>query len=229
MAYLKFGGVLEEIIKQYPNIDVVEYLQQKLDIPQYKAEELAARIEKEYFQKANEKTEQNSSKTILEKSNKPEIFPKASVYAVDCLSRTEFERFTKWLFEELGYEIGSEVCSTESGVDLVATKDGEKIMIQARRYPKTRKVSNLIVLLSQETKRTYECKRSIVVATASFTNEAMADAKKFSVELWDRDTLDGKIGEARKKDVVEAILFSRIQRISLSESSKFRRRQGFPY
>jgi HJR/Mrr/RecB family endonuclease len=203
MSYLKFGGVLEEIIKQYPNIDVVGYLEQKLGIPQYKAEELAGRIAKEYFQKSNEKTKQNSAKTILEKSNKPEISPRASVYSVEILSETEFERFIKWLFEELGYKIGQENYSTELGVDLVAMKDGEKIIIQARRYPKSCKVSNMIVLLSQEAKRTYECKRSIVVATTFFTEEAKADAQKFGVELWDSDTLDGKISEVRKKAEVE--------------------------
>jgi hypothetical protein len=51
MDNLKFNGVLEEIKNRYPNIDLKQFLQQKLQLPYYKAEELAARIEKKYFQK----------------------------------------------------------------------------------------------------------------------------------------------------------------------------------
>ena len=187
---MKFNGVLEEIKEQYPNIDIIQFLQQKLRLPDYKAEELAARIEKQYFQKTTNKTEQKSVRTILQKTNKSEFAPKTSAYSVDCLSDKEFEFFIKWLFEELGYEIHPEKHPTHLGVDLLATKDGETIAIQARRYPKTHKVTDSIILISQEAKRLCGCQKSIVLVTTYFTQKAIADAQSLNIELWDRDTLD---------------------------------------
>jgi hypothetical protein len=103
------------------------------------------------------------------------------------------------LLEELGYEVHSEKHSTYLGVDLVAAKDGELIAIQARRYPKTHNVSDSILLTSQDAKCTDGCQRSIVLVTSYFTQQALEEAKKLKVELWDRDILAFKIDEVRKK------------------------------
>lgn len=203
MGYFKFSGVLEEVKEQYPNIDIKHFLQQKLGLPDYKAEELAIRIEREYFRKPINKTERRSVRRVLEKADKSEVSLKTDAYSVDCLSEKEFEFFINWLFEELGYEFHHEKHPAYLGVDLVAERDGEVILIQARRYPKTYKVSNSIVLLSNEAKRTYGCQRSLVLSTAYFTQLAIADAQKLDVELWDRDTLAIKIDEVRKKAKVK--------------------------
>ena len=199
MNNLKFNGVLEEIREQYPNIGIIQFLSEKLQLPNFKAEELAARIEKEYFQKSPNKTAQKPIRTILQKANKPEFPPKTSAYSVDCLSDKEFEFFIRWLFEELGYDVHSENRPAYLGVDFVATKDCETIAIQAKRYPKTHQVSNYFVQLSQEARRSYGCQRSIVIVTTYFTQQAKADAQSLKVELWDRDTLAIKIDEVRKK------------------------------
>lgn len=105
MGYMKFNGILDEIIEQYPNIDIVEFLQEKLQLPTFKAEELAARIEKEYCLKTLGKIKTNNEIEELKKSNTPKIPSKTDVYSVDRLSEKEFEHFTKWLLEELGYEV----------------------------------------------------------------------------------------------------------------------------
>jgi hypothetical protein len=197
MHILKFSGVLEEIKEQYPNIDISQFLQEKLGLPDFKALELASRIEKTYFQKATNKTEQNV-RTILRKTDKTEIL-KTRGYPVDCLSEKEFEFFIKWLLEELGYEVNPEKHSTNLGFDLVDTKDGELTAIQARRYPKTYKVLDSIVLIAQEAKRIYGCQKSIVLITTYFTQQAMVEAQRLGVELWDKDTLANKIEDIRKK------------------------------
>ena len=112
MQYPKFNGILKEIIEQYPDVDITGFLQDRLQIPIDKAEELAARIEKECNLKAVGETKPNLERTSKEKTEEPQPPPKASVYSVESLSRKEFERFVKWLFEELGYEIQSrKVCS----------------------------------------------------------------------------------------------------------------------
>ncbi len=198
----KFSGILKEIIERYPKIDIAEFLQEELQLPLDKAEELAKRIEKKYCQKTAAK-EQNLVRTILEKTDKSESSPKASVYSVDNLSEKEFEHFTKWLLEELGYKIHPGKYAAAFGVDLVAKKDCEEIVVLARRYPKTCKVSNSMVLIAQEAKGSYGCGKSIVLATTYFTEQAIADAEKLNVELWDLDSLSKKIAEIRDKPDVE--------------------------
>ncbi len=198
MNYFKFTGILEKIIARYPNIDIVEFLQDNLHIPSFKAEELASRIEKKYCLNAINKTEQKSVKNILEKPTNSELRFQTNAYPINFLSQTEFEHFIRWLLEELSFKVESENYTVASGVDFVATKDNERIAIQARRYPKNLKVSDIIILISQDAKRIYECNRSIAIATTYFSEKAMADAKSSNVELWDIDTLSEKICQIRK-------------------------------
>ena len=179
------------------------FLHEKLQLPDYKADELATGLEKEYFQNMTQEIERKSvRKTILQKSNNPEFPTKASAYSVDSLSEKEFEFFVKWLFEELGYKIHPENHPTHLGVDLVGTRNGDTFAIQARRYPKTCMVSDSIVLISQEAKRIYGCQKSIVLVTAYFTQEAILVAQRSSVELWDKDVLANKIDDVRKKAIL---------------------------
>ncbi len=198
MSSQKFTGILKEVVEHYPNIDIVDFLQQELRLPLFKAEALAARIEKEVLQKTKKNIEPNV-KFLLEKTvdTKPSL--EAPVYSVDSLSEKEFEYFMKWLFEQLGYEIQLEKSTKDSGIDLVATKGNEEILIQARKYPKTLTLSDAIVLISQEAKLTRECSKSIVVSTTYFTPKAIANAQNLGIELWDRDTLTKKIIEAKQK------------------------------
>ena len=228
MRNLNFNGVLAEIKERYPNIDMVQFLQEKLQLPDFKAEELAARIEKQYFQKDAKEAERKSVRTILRKTDKAQCPPKTSAYSVDCLSGKEFELFIGWLFEELGYEVQSEKHPTYLGVDLVAEKDGEMIAIDARRYPKTYKVSEVIVPISQEAKRIYGCHRSIVLITGYFTQQAMVDAQRSSVELWDRDTLASKIdGVSKKANLKVQSRFPQYQGSLLQSLLKFEETANF--
>jgi HJR/Mrr/RecB family endonuclease len=195
---LKFNGLLVEIIERYPNIDLVEFLQQKLELPGYKAEELAARIEKRYLQKTVNGTEQNLIKKIFEKTSKSDLLAKKSAYSIDSLSKKEFEYFIKWLLEETGYEIQQEKYTSNLGFDLVVLKNEEEIVVLARRYPVSFKVSKWIITTSQEAMSSYGCKKSIIIASSYFTQQAIVDAGKANIELWDTDTLAKKINEVRK-------------------------------
>jgi HJR/Mrr/RecB family endonuclease len=205
MDYLKFSGVLQEIIENYPDIDITEFLQQKLHIPQYKAVVLANRVEKEYFQKAKDIPTQHFFKTIYKIIDEAELSKTTSIFSVDSLSHTEFEHFIKWLFEELGYEmhLKKPVNETDSGIDFVAIKEGCKIAVHARKCPKAHQVSQSIVFLSLEAKGIYQCKKSIIVSTY-FTCQAKKEAEKTGVELWDKDILEAKIKEIQEKINLEA-------------------------
>jgi HJR/Mrr/RecB family endonuclease len=203
MNNLKFNGLLKEVIELYPNINVIDFLQENLQIPLYKAEQLAARIEKQYCQKTNKKSRTTCNQMVdyLEKSA---LAPKAGVYSVESLSDKEFEYFIIWLFGELGYTVNSERLPAVSGFDFVVTENGEKIGVQARKFPKNCRITDLMIQMAQDSKRFHCCKRTIVLATTYFSEKAIADAKKFGIELWDKDTLDMKICKAiANVDIVE--------------------------
>lgn len=211
MRILKSNGVLEEIFRQYPNIDISEFLQERLQIPDFKAEELAARIEKEYSEDLR-KAEQNYVTTLFEKDDGSDFSVKPNFYSVGSLSAKEFENFTRWLIIELGYEIQPQSFVTDVGIDLVATRDGEKIAFIARKCPLTYRVSNSIILIAQQFKQAFECARSIVLVATHFTQQAIIDAQKANVELWDIDTFATKIAEVRKKaDIDMQSLFPKFQ------------------
>jgi hypothetical protein len=218
MRYLKLNGILGEIVDRYPNIDVVEFLQNNLQIPVNKAEDLAARIEKQFCQKRIGKPEQNQDKANPEKLNECKMSSRISAYSVDCLSEKEFERFIKWLLEELGYEMYPGKCSSDLGVNFKVVRGDEKSEILSIRPPKNNKTPNSIVLKTEEAARTNGCQRSKVITSSYFSQQAIIDAQKLNVELWDRDTIATKIDEARNNAELEQHSCFPPYRVSLLQS-----------
>ena len=203
MPYAKFNGILKEIIEQYPNIDVMSFLQDSLQVPLDKAEELAARIEREYCLKGTSKTDPNLQRVSSDTPKKPEVSQKISSYPWESLSGKEFERFIKWLLEELGYQVHPEKRAADSSVDFIVSRDAEKIEIQAIKCPKNSLVPNSRVLKVQQTKSIHGCQRAIILTTAYFSSEALSDAQKLNIELWDRDILDAMITQVRNNAELE--------------------------
>jgi hypothetical protein len=203
MPYVKFNGILKEIIEQYPNIDVMSFLQDSLQVPLDKADELATRIEKEYCLKDTSKTDPNLQRVSLDTPKKPDVSQKISSYPWENLSGKEFERFIKWLLEELGYQVYPEKYAADSSVGFIVSRDAEKIETQALKCPKNILVPNSRVLKVHETKSIHGCQRAIILTTAYFSPKAISEAQKLNVELWDRDILDAKITKARKNAELE--------------------------
>ena len=198
MTNLKFNGLLKEIIERYPSINIIDFLQENLQIPLFKAEQLAARIEKQYCQKTSKKS-RTSCNQMVDYLEKSELAPKAGVYSVESLSDKEFEYFIIWLFGELGYTVNSEKLAADSGFDFVVSNSGEKIGVQARKFPKNCRITDLMIQMARDSKHFHCCERTIVLAPTFFSEKAIADAKKFGIELWDIDTLDRKISKVRAK------------------------------
>jgi HJR/Mrr/RecB family endonuclease len=196
MNFFKFNGVLQEVIEQYPTIDLVEYLQDELQISRDKAEDLAARIQKKCL--STQKPTQQKPEQLLQKLGDAGFTPKRTTYSVDSLSEKEFENFMKWLIKELGYEVQPEINRTLFGVDFIASKTGEKFVIHVQRVPKPRFLSNLILALVEEVKHFHGCDKSIIIASTYFTEQLIDAAQDASVELWGCDVLDAKIAEAQK-------------------------------
>lgn len=133
-------------------------------------------------------------------------------YLVECLSRDEFSHFVRWILEELNFEVFPEKHMADFGVDFLAAKDREKFVFLARQYPKTFKVTDTITLVAQEAKKIYGCDKVVILTTTFFTSQAVTEAKKLDIELWDADILAEKIAEIRKKtDIKEQTQFPQYQ------------------
>jgi len=201
----KFSALLKEIVNTYPE-DLSRFLEQKLQIPENKAKELAQRIENNFNLKINHEIR----KKLLEFSSYPQVIEendqkKFNIYSLDNLSGKEFEQFLKWFLEELGYQVRLTKLTADSGVDLVILNNGEKIAVQAKRYKRSSKVPNSVILKTRGGQAIYGCDRSLVITTSFFTQQAIKEAKQLNIELWDRnflsariDQIDQEISESKK-------------------------------
>lgn len=114
----------------------------------------------------------------------------SGIYQVDRMSGEEFERYLKCHFEKLGYKVEMTPKSHDYGADLVMSKDGERIVIQAKRYKESvgiKAVQEIIGALQY-----YKADKGYVVTNSkSFTKSAIELANNTSIELWARkDIID---------------------------------------
>jgi len=183
-------GFIQEILAN-PNLDLVELIQDKLCLPLDKAEVLANRIEKHLQTVDN--LEQKRLPIVTQKPANPKQQTNKNSYALESLSNKEFETFTKWLLQELDYNLYPEKIPTLMGVDYVATNHGSKTAILARKYPANCVVSEAAVLIAQQAKHNYQCEHAILLVSAEFSEQAKLTAKTYDIELWDAQKLDEQI------------------------------------
>ncbi len=111
-----------------------------------------------------------------------------SIKDIDKLSGYGFENFLKSLFEKMGYKVEQTKSSKDQGADLVVSKLGEKIVVQAKRY--SGKVGNKAIQEITAAIKHYEADRGMVVTNSEFTRSAMELAKSNNIELIDRYKLE---------------------------------------
>lgn len=103
---------------------------------------------------------------------------------VSTLSGQEFEQYCKWLLLKNGFsEIQDTPVSGDRGVDLIAYKDDVKYAIQCKRYSGT--VGNKAVQEAYSGKGIYDADIAVVMTNSTFTSQAIEDAKRLRVKLWD--------------------------------------------
>lgn len=107
---------------------------------------------------------------------------------VQNMSGVEFETHIIRLLKAKGYEdIAGTPASGDQGADILAKKDGKKIVIQAKRYIKP--VGNKAVQEVTAALRFYNADEAWVVTNATFTRSARALAHKNDVKLVDGTAL----------------------------------------
>jgi restriction system protein len=122
---------------------------------------------------------------------------------VDRMDGTTFERFLTTLFQRLGYGVEHTGRRGDYGADLVVTKDGRRIAVQAKRWSKA--IGVKAVQEAVASKGMYSCVEALVVANQTFTRQARTLAWANGVVLWDRDVLVDKLIAVRNGSTDTAV------------------------
>jgi len=112
---------------------------------------------------------------------------KSGIADIDKMDGKTFEKYLKVFFEKLGYKVERTKYIGDYGADLVATNNGIKTVIQAKRYKS--KVGIKAVQEAVASKGYYNCDKAMVVTNNYFTNQARTLASRNKVELWDKKVL----------------------------------------
>lgn len=106
---------------------------------------------------------------------------------LDKLNGEAFEAYLEGLFRVQGYDAKKTPVSGDFGADLILSREGERIAVQAKRYIGSVGVSAVQEALSGMAY--YNCQSAMVVTTGYFTKNAIELAKKSEVRMIDRVTL----------------------------------------
>ena len=110
-----------------------------------------------------------------------------TIFSADRLDGNKFQDFVAKLLESNGFTDVSVTGRTgDQGGDLLAKKDGEQLVIQAKRYSVDRKVTNSAVQEVIGAIPYYNANKGIVITNSFYTQSAKELAKVNKIELWDR-------------------------------------------
>jgi restriction system protein len=104
---------------------------------------------------------------------------------------SEFEAFLRDVFEALGYCVQPTKAGGDHGVDLIITRDGKRIAVQAKGWEKN--VGNHAVMEVHAGMTFYSCHICVVITNSSFTRQAKELAASVSCLLLRRDDIPNLI------------------------------------
>ncbi|WP_282156344.1 restriction endonuclease [Cytobacillus gottheilii] len=112
---------------------------------------------------------------------------KSGILEVDKMTGRRFEEYLQALLRGKGYSVQLTPASGDYGADLVITKNGEKIIVQAKRYKKNVGVKAVQEIASA--KNYYKADQCWVITNSFFTEPARKLANTNQVRLIDRKQL----------------------------------------
>lgn len=118
---------------------------------------------------------------------------------IDSMTGIEFEQYLQKLLANQGYSVYVTQASGDLGVDLIASRDGDKIAVQAKRYNTRvtrRAISDAIAGMYH-----YDCNEAMVITNNYFSPGAVALAQSTECILVDRDTLAKWVNEFQNTSV----------------------------
>jgi HJR/Mrr/RecB family endonuclease len=116
---------------------------------------------------------------------------RTTIVDIDLMSGIEFEEFLCDYFNNHSYECKTTKTSGDQGVDLIATRHGTTLAIQAKCYEGT--VGNHAIMEVVAGTKFYNADQSMVITNSTFTKSAIELAKANGVILWDRQVLIEKL------------------------------------
>ncbi len=107
---------------------------------------------------------------------------------IDIMSGEEFERYVAVLLRANGFSnVQMTKASGDYGVDVLASKDGERYAIQCKRYAKNVGVKSVQEVYAGAPM--YRATRCAVITNMYFSDNGRTLANKLGVKLWDRTDL----------------------------------------
>ncbi len=112
---------------------------------------------------------------------------------IDGLDGVEFEAYLQGLFTAMGYLVEMTPSTGDFGGDLILAKDGQRTVVQAKRWQGT--VGSDAVQEALSGKAYYVCDHAWVVTNSIFSRKAKELAFSTGVRLVDRGALSKMIGK----------------------------------
>lgn len=114
---------------------------------------------------------------------------KSGIKDVDRMDGHQFEAYLKGLFKELGYKSDVTSGTRDFGADLVMKNDKKKVVIQAKRYGYSNKVSIGAIQEIYAAMPYYKAQQGIVITNSYYTTAAEELAKACNIRILDRKGL----------------------------------------
>ncbi len=124
-------------------------------------------------------------------------FGAAQSAELDQLSGVEFEEFLAGLFRAQGYTAELTPTSGDYGADLILSKGGQRIAVQAKRYTGSVGVQAVQEALSGQAY--YQCHAAWVISTGTFTANALELAEKSGVKMIGRSEIGNLMAQYTTK------------------------------
>lgn len=124
-------------------------------------------------------------------------FGAAQAAELDQLTGVEFEEFLAGLFRAQGYAAKLTPTTGDYGADLILSKDGQQIAVQAKRYTGSVGVQAVQEALSGQAY--YQCHTAWVITTGTFTINALELAKKSGVKMIGRSDIGNLMAQHNAK------------------------------
>lgn len=116
---------------------------------------------------------------------------------VEKMDGVSFEKFIGLMFSLRGYKVEFTPRTGDEGVDLIATRDKEKIAIQCKQWKNS--VGPQAVQQIFTGKNLSKCTKGILITTASLSPQAERMANKLGITYWDKDSIKVLCEECVKK------------------------------
>lgn len=143
----------------------------------------------------------NQHRTLSKKRREQDAwqrrFGAAKAAELDQLDGVEFEEFLAGLYRAQGYTAELTPTSGDYGADLILSKDGQRIAVQAKRYIGSVGVGAVQEALSGMAY--YNCQTAWVITTGTFTANALELARKSGVKMVGRSEIGNLMAQHTAK------------------------------